>query len=76
MLLALQSTPGLMPAEGRVAFLHARPEEQLKYFGERLLCEQNSRATVDALTAAGFTNTELLDGKFTQVLLLQIIGSH
>ena len=71
MLLVLQREPSLLPAEGRIAFLHARAHAGLKeLFGDRLVCHQDYKPQADALEAEGFKNVGGFEGKFPMVLLL------
>lgn len=71
MLLVLQREPSLLPAEGHVAFLHARAHPSLKeVFGDRLVCHQDYKPQADALEAAGLKTVSIIEGKFPLVLLL------
>ena len=68
--LAMQSA-GLTPgAPGRIAFIHARPHEALRDFGDRLDCLQDYKPVADALAAAGIPDKGKLDGPYDMVLLL------
>ncbi len=70
LMLALENEPSLIPGEGRVAFLRARPHEGLRIFGDRLVCVQDFKPSADELEAAGWKNADDVDGKFSLVLLL------
>ena len=70
MMLALEQEPALVPAEGRIGFLRARPHASLKQFGERLVCQQNYKPAAEALEAAGWPVAENIEAPCSLVLLL------
>ena len=71
MLLAMQREPSLVPADGGVLFLHARPHPAFsEMFGERLVCHQDFKSQAVALENAGWKTVDEPEGKFQLVLLL------
>jgi 16S rRNA (guanine1207-N2)-methyltransferase len=78
MLHVLGDAPELVPAEGCIAFLHARPHQGLGRFRDRLVCQQDFKPTAEMLEAAGWPLTGSdseesaahFEGKCPMVLLL------
>lgn len=70
MLQVLSAEPGLLPAEGKIAFLHARPHQGLSKLRDRVVCHNDFKPTADLLEAAGFKNEKKIEGKYPLVLLL------
>jgi 16S rRNA (guanine1207-N2)-methyltransferase len=70
LMMALESEPDLLPEEGQIGFLRARPHPVLGDFASRLVCQQNYKKDADALVAAGFKAEEKITGPCSLVLLL------
>jgi len=70
LLAVLQENPDLLPAKGRVAFIHARANQRLSWLKDRLVCVQDFKPVADNLEVAGWKNAESLEGKFSLVIVL------
>lgn len=68
LLLALEQEPDLLPAEGPIAFLNARPAPELAPLKDRLHCQQDYKPQTDALVSGGFTVNETLTGPYSLIL--------
>ncbi len=70
LVLALESNPALVPADGRIAFLRAQPHPSLLGWGARLVCQQDFKPVAAELEAAGCHLADAPEGKFSLVMLL------
>jgi 16S rRNA (guanine1207-N2)-methyltransferase len=70
LLSVLKEDPDLLPAKGRVAFIHARASQRLSWLKDRLVCVQDFKPVADNLEVAGWKNVDSLEGKFALVIVL------
>lgn len=70
LMMALESEPDLLPEEGQIGFLRARPHPVMADFASRLSCQQNYKKDAEALQEAGFKAEERITGTYALILLL------
>jgi 16S rRNA (guanine1207-N2)-methyltransferase len=70
LLSVLREEPELLPAQGRIAFIHARAHQGLARLQDRLVCVQDFKPVADNLEVAGLENHETFEGKFALVIVL------